>query len=118
MRMEEYDTVRTFHLDDESVFANPPNRLGNSVGRWVADELRVSTRGIDWPYFSSTGIPQSDAVEIEEVFRVSEDGSELEYELSITDPATFTEPVHLDKQWMWRPGEQVRPYECTPVEGE
>jgi len=116
LRMEEYDTVRTFHLDDESVFANPPSRLGNSVGRWIGDELHVSTRGIDWPYFSSTGIPQSSAVEIEERFRVSGDGSELEYELNVSDPATFTEPVHLDKQWVWRPGEEVRPYECIPLE--
>lgn len=116
MHIEEYDTIRTFYLDDESVLANPPSRLGNSVGRWVGDELHVSTRGIDWPYFSSTGIPQSSTVEIEEVFRVNENGSELEYELTVTDPATFTEPVHLDKQWIWRPGEEVRPYECEPLE--
>ena len=51
---------------------------------------------------------------MEEIFRVSEDGSRLEYELTLDDPSTFTESIHLDKQWMWRPGEQVRPYECTP----
>ena len=118
LRIEEYDTVRTFYLDDESVFANPPSRLGNSVGRWIGEELHVTTRGIDWPYFNHSGIPQSRAVETQEIFRVSADGSELEYELTVIDPATFTEPVHLDKQWMWRPGEQVRPYECTPLDGE
>lgn len=118
LRMEEYDTVRTIYLDDDSSFANPPSRLGNSVGRWVGEELHVVTRGVDWPYFSSTGIPQSNAIELEEIFRVSANGSELEYELTVTDPATFIETVHLDKQWMWRPGEQVRPYECTPLEGE
>lgn len=115
LRLEEYDTVRTIYLDNESAFSKPPNRLGNSVGRWVDDELHVVTRGIDWPYFSATGIPQSSAIETQEIFRVSVDGSRLEYELTVTDPATFTEPVHLDKQWMWRPGEQVRPYECTPL---
>ena len=118
LRMEEYDTVRTIYLDDDSSFANPPSRLGNSVGRGVGEELHVVTRGVDWPYFSSTGIPQSNAIELEEIFRVSANGSELEYELTVTDPATFIETVHLDKQWMWRPGEQVRPYECTPLEGE
>lgn len=114
LRMEEYDTVRTIYLDNAGVLSAPPTRLGNSVGRWAGDELHVFTRGIDWPYVNGSGIPQSAAVEMAEIFRVSDDGSRLEYEATITDPATFTEPVHLDKQWMWRPGEQVRPYECTP----
>jgi len=115
LRLEEYDTVRTIHMADASVFSAAPSPLGNSVGRWAGDELHVTTRGIDWPYLNQTGIPQSPDVEMAEVFRVSDDGSRLEYELTITDAATFTEPVHLDKQWMWRPGEQVRPYECTPL---
>jgi hypothetical protein len=51
-----------------------------------------------------------------ERFSVSDDGSQLEYELTVVDPATFTEPVVLDKQWIWRPGEQVRPYDCTPAD--
>jgi hypothetical protein len=115
LRIEEYDTVRTIYLDDESAFNTPPSRLGNSVGRWLGEELHVLTRGIDWPFFDATGIPQSPAVEMAEIFRLSSDGSRLEYELTVTDPETFTEPVHLDKQWMWRPGEEVRPYECTPL---
>jgi hypothetical protein len=104
LRIEEYDTVRTIHIDDDSALSRPASPLGNSVGHWVGDELHVSTRGVDWPYVNGDGIPQSPAVELEETFRVSDDGSRLEYELTITDPATFTEPVYLDKQWMWRAG--------------
>lgn len=115
-RLEEFDTVRTIHMDDESAFAQPPSRLGNSVGHWENDTLVVETRGIDWPFFNATGIPQSAAVEMTERFKVSDDGSRLEYELTVVDPATFTEPVLLDKQWIWRPGEQVRRYDCTPAE--
>jgi len=115
LRIEEYDTVRTIYLDDESAFSRAPSRLGNSVGRWVGDELRVETRGVNWPFFNQTGIPQSADVEMSEIFRLSDDGSRLEYELTVVDPASFSAPVHLDKQWMWRPGEQVRPYECTPL---
>jgi len=114
LRMEEYDTVRTIYMDDESAFAKPASRLGNSVGHWVDGELHVVTRGIDWPYFNQSGIPQSKDVEMTEVFKLSDDGARLEYELTVVDPASFTEAVHLDKQWVWRPGEQVRPYECTP----
>ncbi len=114
--MEEYDAVRTFYMDPETETDDSPTRLGRSQGRWVGDELHVTTRHIDWPYFNSSGIRQSDAIELYERFSLSEDGSRLNYRLTATDPATFTEPVELDKAWMWRPGEVVRPYECTPSE--
>jgi hypothetical protein len=32
--------------------------------------------------------------------------------MTVADLATFTAPVTLRKAWEWRPGEQVRPYEC------
>ncbi len=112
--MEEYDAVRTFHMDPDATIDETPTKLGRSRGRWVGDELHVTTQHIDWPYFSSSGIPQSEAIELVERFSLSEDGSRLNYYLTATDPATFTEPVELDKAWMWRPGEVVRPYECTP----
>ena len=46
-------------------------------------------------------------------FTPSEDGTRLQYALTITDPATFTEPVTLRKYWTWRPDAQVRPFECN-----
>jgi len=58
LKIEEYDTVRTIYIDDESVFTRPASHLGNSVGRWVGDALEVVTRDVDWPYFNPTGIPQ------------------------------------------------------------
>ena len=50
--------------------------------------------------------------EIVERFTPSADGSRLDYTMTITDPATFTARVTLTKAWEWRPGEEVRPYEC------
>ena len=112
--MEEYDAVRTFYMDPDTTIEETPTKLGRSRGRWVGDELHVTTRHIDWPYFNSSGIRQSEAIELYERFSLSDDGSRLNYHLTATDPATFTGPVELDKAWMWRPGEVVRPYECTP----
>lgn len=113
-QIEEYDAVRTFYMDAEAEIDESPARLGRSRGHWVGDELHVTTRHIDWPYFDSSGTPQSDAIELYEVFSLSDDGSRLNYQLTATDSATFTEPVELDKAWMWRPGEVVKPYDCTP----
>jgi hypothetical protein len=114
--IEEYDAVRTIFMDPDADIEMTPTRLGRSKGRWVGEELHVTTTNIDWPYFDGSGVPQSEAMELYERFSVNEDGSRLNYHLTATDASTFTRPVDLNKAWMWRPGEIVRPYECTPSE--
>ena len=71
------------------------DRMGYSVGRWQSDYvLIVETTRIDWPYFDdSNGILQSDNLVATEVFTLSEDQYRLDYEMVVTDPETFTEPV-------------------------
>jgi hypothetical protein len=113
MRMEEYDAVRTMHMDGGAPADVESSELGYSVGRWDGSTLVVETTHINYPQLNATGIPQSAAIELLERFIPSADGSRLDYTLTVTDPATFTEPVTLDKAWIWRPGEVVRPYECT-----
>ena len=54
------------------------------------------------------------AVEIDERFTPTEDGSRLDYAMTVTDPSTFTEPVRLEKYWLWFPQVTVEPYECLP----
>ncbi len=115
LRIEEYDLVRTIRMSDQ-----PPGRtgsptlLGESVGRWDGETLLVTTTSIDWPYsFGQVGIPQSEAVVLVERFTVLDDGSRLEYEITSTDPATYTEPLTLRKSFFWVPGLELLPYECT-----
>jgi hypothetical protein len=114
MRLEEYDTVRRIEMGGpERIAGRPASLLGNSVGRWDGDVLVVETTDIDYPWFDKTGIPQSDALRTVERFTLTGDGSRLEYEMTVTDPATFTEPVVLTKSWGYRPNDEVRPYECS-----
>ena len=118
LRIEEYDTVRTIHMGDaESGEARERSLLGYSQGRWENSTLVVETSDIDWMYFDKEGIPQGDAMSIVERFTPSEDGSRLEYAMTVTDSEVFTEPVSLERHWVWRPGEVVRPYDCTWGEG-
>ena len=113
LRIELYDAVRTIHLTDAlPADAQPRTPLGYSTGRWEGSALVVHTTGIDWPLFDQSGIPQSDAMDVVERFSVSEDESRLYYVLTVTDRATFTEPVTLSKFWVWRPDEEVQPFEC------
>ena len=112
--LEEQDSIRRIRMsagatrDDEA-----PSPFGRSLGRWDGDTLEVTTTDIDWPWFDQTGIPQSDALHLVERFTPSPDGRVLRYQITVTDPATFTEPVILDRVWVWRASEALRPYNCT-----
>jgi hypothetical protein len=111
MRMEEYDAVRRIRMtgtaDDER-----PTLHGTSRGRWDGAALVVTTTNIDYGWFNGTGIPLGPEAKTEERFELNADGSRLEYTMLVTDAATFTAPVTLRKAWEWRPGEELRPYEC------
>ena len=112
--MEEFDTRRTIHMSDEADDPDaPPSALGHSTGRWEDDMLVVHTNRINWPWFDQNGLPQSEAVETVERFTVNVEGSRLDYEVVVTDPWLFTEPVTLSKSWRWVPGDAVLAFECT-----
>ena len=112
--MEEFDTRRVIHMrDDADEQSAPPSPLGHSTGHWEGDTLVVHTDRINWPWFDQNGLPQSEAVETMERFTVNEAGSRLEYEVVVTDPWLFTEPVTLAKSWRWVPGDAVLPFDCT-----
>ncbi len=115
LRLEEYDTVRTIHLNvDPGGETQPRTDLGFSVGRWEDRTLVVTTDSISWGYFHHVlGIPLSDAVELVERFTPSVDGSRLDYTMTITDPSNFTQPVVLEKYWLWLPDVRVEPYACA-----
>jgi len=114
LRMEEYDTVRTINMaPNAKVDSLPKTLLGRSKGRWEGDTLVVTTSRIDWPYLDPSGIPQGPSSTIVERITPTSDGTRLNYTMTITDPATFTEPLELKRSWVWRPGETVKPYNCV-----
>ncbi len=112
MRLEEYDTVRTIHLTPASPGAAPPSSpVGYSVGRWENGTLIVTTTNIS-PGSFSRNLPLSDDLEIVERFTPSADGSRLDYQMTVTDPAAFVEPAELGYFWIYVPGVTVEPYDC------
>jgi hypothetical protein len=88
------------------------SRLGTSFGRWDGKALSVETIDIDYPYLNGMGIPLGPDVRTDERFELNADGSRLQYTLTVTDATAFTEPPTFTKAWEWRPGEQVKPYDC------
>lgn len=112
--IEEYDTVRTIHMDDvPDAEGVAPSPLGFSVGRLEGRDLHVTTTRVSSGTFDSVGIPLSLEARLEERFAPSEDGSTLEYTLVVEDPVNFTAPVRTGKRFIYLPDETVQPFNCT-----
>ena len=112
-RSEEFDIVRTIHMDADPDADVEPSPLGYSVGHWQDNTLVVRTTHINAPYFNRVGVRQSADVAVDERFTVGDDGSRLDWTIKVTDPATLTEPWAWGAHWNWSPGEEVGTYECT-----
>jgi Family of unknown function (DUF6152) len=115
LHLEEYDTRRIIHVGDAlDPATQPPSVLGYSVGHWEDDTLVVVTTRLGWGHFDTVGIPLTlDAVVVER-FTPSTLGDRLDYSMTITDPAIFTEPVMLVSHWIYRPEVTIGPFRCTP----
>jgi hypothetical protein len=114
LRFEEFDVVRTLHVDDAVDPATvAPSPLGYSVAHWEGETLVARTTRIDWPYFNRVGAPQSQDVVVDERFTAVDGGNRLDYVMTVTDPATLVEPFVWEAYWIWEPGEEVGRYDCT-----
>ena len=112
LRTEMYDAVRTIHMDRSTPSdGEPHSRLGYSVGRWEGADLIVNTSLLNWEYYDTRGIPQSDSAEVVERYTLSDDQSRLDYFITTTDPDTFTEPATIKGHWLAL-GESIKPYNC------
>ena len=112
VRVELYDTERTIHMDRTAPPPGEPHSpLGYSVGAWRDGALVVKTSLVNWRYFDQIGTPLSTDVQIEERYRVSEDQTRLDVEITVTDPSTFTSPATIKNSWLAY-GDTIRRYDC------
>jgi len=112
MRLEEYDAMRTIHMNPKDVAPSRHTMFGFSRGRWEGTTLIVETDHIAAGYFDHLGMPQSEQIKTVERFVPSADYSRLDYTLSTTDPVNFTRPFELKRYFVWKPENTVHPYEC------
>ena len=111
--LEEWDGIRTIHMNGAGSGEQAQPRMGHSVGRWDGNTLIVETTDIGWRYVDDLGTPQSEDSVIVERFTLSPDGTSLAWEARITDPVNFTEPVVMEGVWIWVPGHEIKPFDCT-----
>ncbi len=114
MRIEEFDTVRTIHLNSrENPRAQPKTLLGYSTGRWEGDTLIVETGSVGAPHLRP-GVPLGPDASFVERFTPSPDGKRLNYTIVMTDPYSLTQPVEQKRSWV-AIDEQVLPFNCVPL---
>jgi hypothetical protein len=117
IKMEYYDQIRLIFLNEDSHPGDwPPSRAGHSIGRWEGDELVVNTKLLQPSTLFNNGLDHSDAFELTERFRLSDDGKQLAVTQEFSDPAVFdgtgARVFTLDR------GEgHVYPYDCDPSYG-
>jgi uncharacterized protein DUF6152 len=107
LRLEEFDSVRTIHMDggvDPTTQARTP--LGYSVGRWEGESLVVDTTRLGGGW-----VPFGPSAHLVERFTPGDDGR-LHYTVRITDPDFVTQPADGARYWVARPGEEVLPFDC------
>lgn len=113
-RIEEWDARRVFYMsEDARSQTQAPSRLGYSLGRWEGDTLVVDTTQVGFPFLDGVGTPMSENVTMVERYTLSEDETDLRYEVVVTDPENLVEPAIWENTWSYRPGIEVRPFECT-----
>ena len=113
---EAHNEIRRVYFGDRVIPPEDrlPERNGYSLGRWEGDTLVVETahlkEQVDQRY------PHSDQATIVERYSVStdENGTRvLTAEMTMTDPAFYTEPASEVKRWALVPNGFLMTYECN-----
>ena len=118
---ESMDVQRTVRMSAQPPPAgNPRTPNGYSIGRWEDDTLVVTTTLLDERIVDLLGTPKSDAMSLEERYRVDQSAGAtyLRLDLTMTDPKTFIEPYVWHFDFVLRTDWELMDYECVerPVE--
>lgn len=113
LKFEEDNAERVIHMAAAAAHPGETSLLGYSTGRWEGKTLVVETAGVSALYLDYDGTPQSPDARFVERFTPSDDETRLDYRITITDPATFTDTFDLARYFVWRPELRVNNYDCV-----
>jgi hypothetical protein len=116
---EEDRAVRHVDLKQPHPAKLVPTYMGHSAGHWEGNTLVVDTigyNGLGW--LDEKGTPHSDQLEVTERISKSADGSELDFDVTITDPKFYTRPFTVKRRWAWAPAIRPQEYDCEENPGE
>jgi hypothetical protein len=94
--------VRRIYLTDKHSNNVKPSWFGESIGRYEnGDTLIVDTIGLSTKnsYIDNYRTPHTEKLHVVERFKLSGDGRMLEALVTVEDPDTFNEPLHMVQRW-------------------
>jgi hypothetical protein len=94
--------VRRIYLTDQHSESVKPSWFGESIGHYEnGDTLVIDTIGLSTKnsFVDNYRTPHSEKEHVVERYQVSADGRVLEAAVTVDDPETFNEPLHMIKRW-------------------
>ena len=116
MRLERDNTVRLIRMDGSPPpTGQPHSELGYALGRWVGSVLTIETTHIIAGVISNEGYPMSRDTRMTERYWRNPGQKNLQMEIVVDDPANYTQPVTLRREYIWSDEAQIRPWECISL---
>jgi len=96
--------VRRIFMTDKHSESVKPSWFGESIGHYENDELVVDTKGLlsskkALTFIDNYRTPHTEKLHVVERYKVETDGKALTANVTVTDPDTFNEPLHLLQRW-------------------
>src|SRR3954464_4673760 len=93
--------VRRIYLRDKHSPNVKPDWFGESIGHYEGDTLVVDTIGLSTKnsYIDNFRVPHTEKEHVVERYSISPDGKELSAVVTVEDPDTFNEPIHMQQKW-------------------
>ena len=112
--------VRRIYLTDKHSEVVKPSWFGESIGHYENDgTLVVDTIGLTAPmsFLDWYRTPHTEREHVVERYKLSNDGNRLEVLVTVEDPDTFNEPLHMIQRWRKVPN-PMRETVCAENNGD
>jgi Family of unknown function (DUF6152) len=114
LRSERFNEIRTVYMDGRP-HPDPNVRFatGHAIGRWDGDTLVIDTANFAdhrSPY--QIGVPSGGQKHVVERYRLSEDGTHIDVELTLDDPEYLSEPLVHSRQLIYSPHLEMLHGDC------
>ena len=116
IRGEAYDLTRVVYVEPPAG-SRDASPLGTSLARFTTDGLVIETSGIDYHSYGDLGPAQSKQSHVVERFKLSADGTKLDYEITVTDPVILAEPWIWGGSFIYRQGAEIKAWSCGADRG-
>ena len=115
MLYEAFNLVRRVFTDgrDDPDFY-PNSAMGYSTGRLEDGEFVVHTKFLSQTIRDFNGEPISENAEMEERYRLSDDGNRLSVVVTLIDPDNYERPPLRRRMWTREDEQLIYPFECDP----